>query len=67
MSAIRLFWVSWLFQIRTLTASGFFVLISLIQPIIFATIAFEMWRSGARPGTLLAVALGVGLMGSCSR
>jgi ABC-2 type transport system permease protein len=65
-SGARLFWVSWLFQIRTLTASAFFVLISLIQPVIFATIAFEMWRSGARPGTLLSVALGVGMMGMWS-
>ena len=33
---------------------------------IFATIAFYMWRSRQREGTLLAVALGAGLMGMWS-
>ncbi|HUZ84278.1 MAG TPA: ABC transporter permease [Gaiellales bacterium] len=62
----RLFWFSWLFQVRTLSASLFFVLVSVLQPVIFASIAFYMWRAGAQPGTLLSVALGVGLMGMWS-
>ncbi len=66
MSTMRLFCVGWWFHIKTITLSGFFILISLLQPVIFASIAFYMWRSGARPGALLDVALGAGLMGMWS-
>ena len=34
-----------------------------MQPVIFASIAFFMFEAGSRPGTLLYVALGAGLMG----
>ena len=60
---LRLFGVGWLFHLKSLTNSLFFVLISVLQPIIFASIAFFMVESGNRPGTLLYVALGAGLMG----
>ncbi|MFL6041035.1 MAG: ABC transporter permease [Gaiellales bacterium] len=63
---LRLLWVGWRFHLANLTQSGFFVLVSAVQPVIFATIAFYMWRSGQREGTLLAVALGAGLMGMWS-
>jgi ABC-2 type transport system permease protein len=66
MRSLRLFFYSWWFNLRNLTSSGFFVLISVLQPVIFATIAFYMWRSGQRSGTLLYVALGAGLMGMWS-
>ena len=36
---------------------------SVIQPIIFATIAYYMFRSGGRSGTLLYASLGAGMMG----
>jgi ABC-2 type transport system permease protein len=62
-STFRLLWVCWIFHIRALTTSGFFVLISLLQPLIFATIAFYIFRSGHKPGTLLYAAIGAGLMG----
>ena len=62
----RLFWVGWKFHIKGLTLSSFFVLVSVIQPLIFATIAFYMYESGAREGTLLYIALGAGLMGMWS-
>jgi ABC-2 type transport system permease protein len=65
-NAVRLLWVGWRFHLSNLMRSGFFVLISAIQPVIFASIAFYMWRSGQREGTLLAVALGAGLMGMWS-
>jgi ABC-type polysaccharide/polyol phosphate export permease len=65
-AALRLFATGWRFHIKNLTLSGFFVLISLLQPIIFASIAFYMWRSGGRAGALLDVALGAGLMGMWS-
>ena len=60
---LRLFAVGWLFHLKSLTHSLFFVLISVIQPVIFASIAFFMVESGNREGTLLYVALGAGLMG----
>ena len=59
----RLFARCWWFNVKALTQSSFFVLTSTTQPVIFATIAFYMWRAGARPGSLLYVALGAGLMG----
>ena len=59
----RLFWVGWLFHLKSLTNSLFFVLVSVLQPIIFASIAFFMFESGNQSGTLLYVALGAGLMG----
>jgi ABC-2 type transport system permease protein len=60
---LRLFAIGWLFHLKGLTQSGFFVLIAVIQPVIFASIAFFMVETGAREGTLLYVALGAGLMG----
>jgi ABC-2 type transport system permease protein len=59
----RLFWVGWLFHLKNLTHSLFFVLVSVLQPVIFASIAFFMVESGNQSGTLLYVALGAGLMG----
>ena len=62
-AAARLFVVGWLFHLKSLTMSLFFVLIAAIQPVIFASIAFFMVESGNRSGTLLYAALGAGLMG----
>jgi ABC-2 type transport system permease protein len=60
---VRLFWIGWLFHLKNLTNSMFFVLVSVLQPVIFASIAFFMFESGSRTGTLLYAALGAGLMG----
>jgi ABC-2 type transport system permease protein len=60
---LRLFAIGWLFHLKSLTNSLFFVLISILQPVIFASIAFYMVENGNREGTLLYVALGAGLMG----
>jgi ABC-2 type transport system permease protein len=46
-----------------LGTSSFFLLTAVVQPIIFATVAFYMFRAGGRPGTLLYAALGAGMMG----
>src|SRR4026209_246313 len=61
--SVRLFWIGWLFRLKGLTNSLFFVVVSVLQPIIFASIAFFMVESGNQSGTLLYVALGAGLMG----
>ena len=63
MSTARLVWTGWKFHVKSLTLSGFFLLTSAIQPVIFASIAFFMFKAGAREGTLLYVSLGAGLMG----
>ena len=63
MKGVRVVWTSWLFHVKGLTTSGFFILISLLQPLIFATIAFYIFRAGHKPGTLLYAAIGAGLMG----
>ena len=61
--SFRLLWIGWLFHLKTLTNSLFFVLVSVLQPIIFASIAFFMVGTGSASGTLLYVSLGAGLMG----
>src|SRR5262245_42110496 len=63
-SVLRLLAIGWLFHLKGLTMSLFFCLISLIQPIIFASIAFFMVGGESNEGeVLLYVALGAGLMG----
>jgi ABC-2 type transport system permease protein len=59
----RLFWTGWLFNVKNLTMSGFFMLNAAILPIFYATIAYYMFRSGVRGGSLLYVSLGAGMMG----
>jgi ABC-2 type transport system permease protein len=56
--------VTW-FNMRMLLASEFFVLTTFISPLIFATLAFFLFRSGGGTAgqTLLYVALGSGMMG----
>ncbi len=61
--ALRLVVVDWIFTLKELSHSSFFVLVGALQPIIFATIAFFMFRAGQRPGTLMYAALGAGVMG----
>jgi ABC-2 type transport system permease protein len=51
------------FRIREFSVSLWFLLMSILQPVIFATIAFYLFKSGGRPGTLLYAALGAGMMG----
>jgi ABC-2 type transport system permease protein len=51
------------FRVREFTVSRWFLLMAVIQPIIFATIAFYMFEAGGQAGTLLYAALGAGMMG----
>jgi ABC-2 type transport system permease protein len=55
--------LGWLFQLKNLSVSGFFVFTSLIEPLIVATLAFYMFKAGGRPGTLFYAALGAGVLG----
>lgn len=63
MKAARLVWAGFRFNVKQLTANAFFVMTAVIQPVIFASLAFFLFQAGAREGTLLYVALGAGLMG----
>lgn len=63
MTALRIVRTGFLINLRMLGTSGFFLVTSTLQPVIFATIAFYMFRSGGRGGTLLYAGLGAGMMG----
>jgi ABC-2 type transport system permease protein len=63
MKLARLVYAGWAFYLKTLTLSGFFIIVSIISPVIFASIAYFMFEAGARPGSLLFVAIGAGMMG----
>ena len=62
-AALRLIWAGVRFHVKSLTMSGFFILTSVLQPIIFASLAFFMFQAGAKASALLYVSLGAGLMG----
>ena len=56
----------WLFQLRLFMLSDFFILTAIVQPVIFASIAFFLFQVGgdaAGEQTLLFAALGTGMMG----
>jgi ABC-2 type transport system permease protein len=63
MNAPRIVWSGFVTNLKMLGTSSFFLLTSIVQPVIFATIAFYMFKSGHRAGTLLYTALGAGMMG----
>jgi ABC-2 type transport system permease protein len=63
MRLARLLYAGWAFNLKSLTLSGFFIIVSVISPVIYASIAYLMFRAGARPGSLLFVAIGAGMMG----
>jgi ABC-2 type transport system permease protein len=63
MSALRIVRSGYAMNLKMVGTSGFFLLTSVLQPVIFATIAYYMFRSGGRQGTLLYASLGAGMMG----
>jgi ABC-2 type transport system permease protein len=60
---LRVLWTGFVMNVKTLSVSSWFVLMAVIQPVIFATIAFYMFKAGGQEGTLLYAALGAGMMG----
>lgn len=60
---LRVMYRCWLIDLKNMSHTGFFILVSILQPVIFASIAFYMFQSGGREGTLLYAALGAGMMG----
>jgi ABC-2 type transport system permease protein len=63
MRFLRLIRAGFVVNVKMLATSSFFMLIAVAQPVIFATIAYYMFRSGGRGGTLLYASLGAGMMG----
>ena len=63
MRTLRLIYSGFWMNLKILGTSAWFLLMAVIQPIIFATIAYYMFRSGGRSGTLLYASLGAGMMG----
>jgi ABC-2 type transport system permease protein len=63
MKLARLLAICWWFQLKQMTKAGLFVFTSIIEPLIFATLAYYLFKAGHRPGTLLYAALSAGLMG----
>lgn len=59
----RMVGVGLVLRLREFSVSRWFLLMAVVQPVIFASIAFYLFRSGDRPGTLLYAALGAGMMG----
>lgn len=49
-------------QSKHLLSSGYFLVVSAIQPIVFATLAFFLFRAGERPDALLYAAIGAGML-----
>ena len=60
---LRIVWQGLVMHAKTLSVSAWFVLMSVIQPVIFATVTFYMLRSGDNDESLLYAALGAGMMG----
>jgi ABC-type polysaccharide/polyol phosphate export permease len=50
-------------RVKEFTVSRWFLLMCVLQPVIFASIAFYLFQAGGRSGTLLYAALGAGMMG----
>jgi ABC-2 type transport system permease protein len=59
----RVVWSGFAMNTKQMSSSRFFQLNAILQPVIFATIAFYLFKSGGRSGTLLYAALGAGMMG----
>jgi ABC-2 type transport system permease protein len=60
---LRLLVMVWWFQLKQLTTSGLFVFTSIVEPVIFATLTYYLFKAGQQPGTLLYTAVSAGLMG----
>lgn len=60
---LRIVWVGLVLRVREFSVSRWFLLMCLLQPVIFASIAFYLFEAGGKTGTLLYAALGAGMMG----
>jgi ABC-2 type transport system permease protein len=63
MHVARLIAITWWFQLKQATKAGILVFTAIIEPLIFATLAYYLFKAGGHSGTLLYAALSAGLMG----
>ena len=59
----RIVWVGLFSACASSRSRRWFILMAVIEPVIFATIAFYLFQEGGRSGTLLYAALGAAMMG----
>jgi len=59
---LRLFGRGWLMHSKHLASSGFFVLMTSVQPLVFASLAFFLFGAGRRADALLYAALGAAML-----
>jgi ABC-2 type transport system permease protein len=59
---IRLLAIGWWFQVKILTRSSFNFVLGIVYPLFFATVAFLMYRTGAKDALFYA-SLGAAVMG----
>jgi ABC-2 type transport system permease protein len=59
---LRLFGRGWLMHSKHLASSGFFVLMTSVQPLVFASLAFLLFGAGRRADALLYAALGAAML-----
>jgi ABC-2 type transport system permease protein len=63
MSAARVFWTGFVLHFKNLSASPFMVVTAAIWPLVYATLAFLMFRATHQAPSLLYAALGAAVMG----
>ena len=63
MSAARIFWTGFVLHFKNLSASPFMVVTAAIWPLVYATLAFLMFRATHQAPSLLYAALGAAVMG----
>lgn len=62
-AAARLVRAGWVFHVKSLTLSWFFLLTTVFMPLLVATVAYYMFRAGQREGTLFYASLGAAVYG----
>lgn len=63
MSALRVFWTGFVLHFKNLSASPFMMMTAAIWPLVYATLAFLMFRATHQAPSLLYAALGAAVMG----
>ena len=63
MSTARVVWLGLVFHFKHLTRSAFDVMVTTIWPLVYASLAYFMFRAGSEPESLLVASLGATMMG----
>lgn len=59
---LRLLARGWMIHTKHLSSSAFFILLSAVQPVVFASVAFYVFRAGDRSSALVYAAIGAGML-----